>query len=324
MATMRADRLLTLLMLLQTQGKMTAAELADRLEVSTRTVYRDMDALSAAGIPVYAERGPGGGCVLMDSYRTTLTGLKEEEVKALFAMTVSGLLADLGVAQASRQARLKVLASLPPHLQEDAISIQARLHLDPAGWFHPAEPVPYLPLVQEAVWQARRLRMAYRMSDGAWIRLLLEPYGLVAKAGVWYMVACSGGAMRVYRVSRIQEAALAEGAFARQVDFNLAAFWQAWRTRFEERLTGYEVSVWVRSGAAPQLVQAFGEGMVALLANAELPAGGGEAVISLTFASAEEACRELMGLGTAVEVLSPAALRMQMRRQALALAALYR
>ena len=166
---MRADRLISLLMLLQTNGRMTAEDLSERLEVSTRTIYRDLDALSASGVPVYAERGPQGGCMLMESYRTNLTGLNENEVRALFMFTVPGLLAELGAEKDSEQAMLKLTASLPAPFQKDAKMVQERLLLDPAGWFQGEEPVPYLSLLQEAVWNNQRVRVDYRRGDGQWV-----------------------------------------------------------------------------------------------------------------------------------------------------------
>ncbi|HEX6386024.1 MAG TPA: YafY family protein, partial [Anaerolineae bacterium] len=225
---MRADRLISILMLLQANGRMTAQELADRLEVSTRTIYRDLDALSTSGVPVYAERGPSGGCALLDSYRTNLTGLTDKEVEALFMFTVPGLLADLGADKASEAAMWKLTASLPAPFRQDAQRVQERLHLDPAGWFQAEEPVPYLSAVQEALWQEHRLRMVYRRGDGHWVKRLVEPYGLVAKTSVWYMVAASYGQPQVYRVSRIQEAELTDSRFERPQDFDLDAYWQAW------------------------------------------------------------------------------------------------
>src|SRR5690606_3266212 len=163
---MRADRLISLLMLLQTRGQMTANELAERLEVSTRTIYRDLDALSTAGGPGYAERGPQGGCRLLESYRTNLTGMKEKEVRALFMLTVPGLLADLGVDQDVEAALLKLTAAIPAPFQRDAERVRQRIHLDPAGWFQMAEPLPYLSLLQQAVWEDRRVRVDYRRADG--------------------------------------------------------------------------------------------------------------------------------------------------------------
>lgn len=319
---MRADRLLSLLMMLQVHGRMTAAELADRLEVSTRTIYRDLDALSTAGVPVYTERGPGGGVSLLEQYRTRLTGLKEEEVRALFTLTVSGLLADLGAEEAAERARLKLQAALPAPFREDAQRVQERLLLDPAGWFRPPEPVPHLSLLQEAVWRSRRVRMRYRLREGAWVRRLVDPYGLVAKAGVWYVVGAMYGATRVYRVSRIGDASLTESTFRRPESFDLAAFWRQWCARFEEQMGRYEVTLRVPPGGEKLLVDAFGEGVYRLLAETE-PDEDGRVTLCLPFPSATDAARELLGLGTAVEVVDPPDLRRRMARTAAAVAAFY-
>lgn len=319
---MRADRLLSMLMMLQIHGRMTAAELAERLEVSTRTIYRDLDALSTAGVPVYTERGPGGGVSLLEQYRTRLTGLKEEEVRALFTLTVSGLLADLGAEEAAERARLKLQAALPAPFREDAQRVQERLLLDPSGWFRPPEPVPYLSLLQEAVWSSRRVRMRYRLRDGAWVRRLVDPYGLVAKAGVWYVVGAMYGATRVYRVSRIGDAVLTESTFRRPEEFDLAAFWRQWSARFEEQMGRYEVTVRVPPGAERLVVDAFGEGVYHLLADAE-PDEDGRVTICLPFPSAHDAARELLGLGTAVEVVDPPELRKKIVTKAAAVAVFY-
>ena len=313
---MRADRLISLLMLLQTNGRMTADDLAERLEVSTRTIYRDLDALSSSGVPVYAERGPNGGCMLMESYRTNLTGLNEKEVQALFMFTVPGLLADLGAYKASEAAMLKLMASLPAPFQQDAAFVQQRLHLDPAAWFQTEEDAPFLPLVQTAVWQNKRLRLNYRRGDGQWIKRLIDPYGLVAKTSVWYMVGgMYGGKIQVYRVSRIMEAELTGSSFERPVNFNLADYWQTWRDRFEAQQNRIAVELRVAPNSGPLLALVFGEGIVATLQAAPLDATGC-AILSLTFDSLETASRQLVGLGTAVEVLAPPALRQKMYAQA--------
>ncbi|MEZ4590406.1 MAG: YafY family protein [Chloroflexota bacterium] len=309
---MRADRLISLLMLLQTNGRMTADDLAERLEVSTRTIYRDLDALSGAGVPVYAERGPNGGCMLMESYRTNLTGLNEKEVQALFMFTVPGLLADLGADKASEAAMLKLMASLPAPFQQDAAFVQARLHLDPATWFQSEEEVPFLPLVQTAVWQNKRLRLNYRRGDGQWVKRLIDPYGLVAKTSVWYVVGgMYGGKIQVYRISRIMDAELTGSSFQRPATFNLAAYWQQWRDRFEAEQNRVAVELRVKPSSGPLLALVFGEGIVPTLQAAPLDASGC-ATITLAFDSAETACRQLVGLGTAVELIAPAELRQKL------------
>ena len=211
---MRADRLLATLLLIQTRGKTTAGELSKELEVSERTVYRDLDALSAAGVPVYAERGPGGGVALLEGYETRLTGLKEAEVRALSqvlsSLSVPGSLVDLGLGGALESALLKLSAALPAMHRGSAQGTRGHVHLDTARWFAPTELVPHLQTVQEAVWGERRLRLVYCADDGGARARVLKPYGLVAKVGVWYVVGKTARGTRVYRVSRIREAELGE------------------------------------------------------------------------------------------------------------------
>ncbi len=320
---MRADRLISLLMLLQTHGQMTAQDLADRLEVSPRTIYRDLDALSASGVPVYAERGPQGGCSLLESYRTNLTGLTDKEVRALFMFTVPGLLADLGADKASQAAMLKLTAALPAPFRPDVDKVRERILLDTAVWFQSEEPTPYLALVQEAVWTDRRLRMTYRRGDGQWVKRLVDPYALVAKANVWYMVAGMYHDFYTFRISRIQEAELSDSVFERPSTFNLPDYWREWCARFEKDMARYEVTLRVSPGGVPLVVQAFGEGVVALLTAAPI-GDDGWVEIDLPFASREDACRRLLGLGTAVHVTAPADLRQHLHTIALEVAAAYK
>jgi predicted DNA-binding transcriptional regulator YafY len=320
---MRADRLISLLMLLQTQGRMTARELAEALEVSERTIYRDMDALSAAGVPVYAERGPGGGCALLDSYRTNLTGLTQDEVCALFMLSVPSPLADLGVSEELKAALLKLAAALPSAHRRDAEHGQQRIHLDAAGWFQPEEPVPHLRTIQAAVWQDRKLHIKYRRGDGTPGERTVAPYGLVAKASIWYLVASRDGQMRVYRVSRVQKARLTDEYFERPAGFDLATFWDQWCKAFETSRPQYPVTLRVAPDFLPVLPQIFGEGIHTLIAHAGPPDDRGRVTLTLTFECLEAARSQVLGLGTQVEVIAPPALRESVLETATRVVAFY-
>ncbi len=232
---MRADRLLALLLLLQNRGRMTAPELAEELEVSVRTVYRDVEALAASGVPVYAERGPAGGFRLVDGYRTRLTGLTDDEADSLALAGMPGAAADLGLGAELATAQLKLSAALPAGLGERSRRIQERFHLDAAAWFRTAEPAPQLAVVAEAVWRQRVLRARYRRWSGE-VRRDLHPLGLVLKAGNWYLVAAADGDVRTYRVSRFLAVTVAEEAGRRPAGFDLAAYWQEASRGLEARI----------------------------------------------------------------------------------------
>jgi predicted DNA-binding transcriptional regulator YafY len=322
---MRADRLLSILLLLQTKGRMTAQELAERLEVSERTIYRDLDALSIAGVPVYAERGPGGGCALLESYRTNLTGLTETEVKALFMFSIPGPLSDLGMSKAFNAALLKLSAALPPTQQDYAEHVRQRLYLDPVDWSHSQEQeaVPHLQTLQEAVWQDRRLNLTYRRADGSWVKRLVDPYSLVSKASTWYMVGEVMGRMVVFRVSRIEAAMLVDSHFERQPGFDLAAFWADWCAQMTTSQPPYPVSLRVTWEALPLLPQILGERAHALLERAGPPDRDGATTLNLTFESFEAARSSILSFGPVVEVLEPVELRHSVMEQATRIIACY-
>ena len=200
---MRASRLLSILIILQLRGRATAEALAQEFEVSIRTIYRDIDQLSAAGVPVYAERGRDGGFALLDGWRTRLTGLTSSEAQALFLAGLPGPASQLGLGEVMQAAQLKLLAALPADWQADARRMSSRFHLDPVGWFSTATPVDHLPAIADAVWTARRIQVRYESWNGVSDREL-EPLGLVLKAGIWYVVADGGGKIRTYRLSNIQ------------------------------------------------------------------------------------------------------------------------
>ena len=320
---MRADRLLSILMLLQTKGQMTAQELSRRLEVSERTIYRDLDALSVAGIPVYAERGPGGGCALLESYRTNLTGLTESEVKALFMVSIPGPLADLGLNKAFNAALLKLSAALPTERQDYAEYVRQRLYLDPVDWSHTQEPVPYLKTIQEAIWQDCRLNLTYRRADGNWVKRLVDPYSLVAKAGVWYLIGKSGRWLVTFRVSRIQAATMTGSHFERDPEFDLVTYWKAWCAEMATKHPDYQVTVRVGWEAIPLLPQLVGERAQLLLDQTAPPDAEGAVTLNLTFESFEAARSHVLGFGPGIEVLEPAELRESVIEQATKLVAFY-
>jgi len=222
---MRADRLLSLLMLIQSRGQMTAQELADELEVSERTIYRDITSLSAAGIPVYASRGPGGGVRLIEEYRTTLTGLTPDETRALFMMSIPAPLMQLGMGEKLKGALLKLSASLPEPRRADEARTRQRIHLDSSWWFQAEQQVPCLQTIQQALWQDRRLRIKVRRDFfNTEFEQEAEPYGLVAKANIWYLVYGCGGTPKVTRVSQIVEAEILTEGFTRPTGFRLETF----------------------------------------------------------------------------------------------------
>jgi predicted DNA-binding transcriptional regulator YafY len=320
---MRADRLLSILMLLQARGRMTAQQLADELEVSVRTIYRDMDALSMAGVPVYAERGPGGGCSLLDSYRTTLTGLTQDEVRALFMVSIPAPLAELGVDQELKVALRKLSAALPATRRADEERARQRIHLDSTGWSETREPVPHLQTIHQAVWQERSLHLTYRLPFNTQARWLVEPYGLVAKASIWHLVCSRQGHMRVYRISRVLEAELLEETFARDADFDLAAFWQAWRAEVEENRSSCPVTVRVAPAFIPYLPLHFGESIREQIDRAGPPDGEGWTTLTLPFEVLEDARDRILSFGGAVEVLDPPAVRNSVLAYAAQTVALY-
>lgn len=305
---MRADRLLSVMLLLQAHGRMTAQDLAERLEVSERTVYRDISALGMAGIPVYAERGPGGGCGLLDGFRTSLNGLSEAEVQTLLLSGVPGPLRDLGLAPALEAALLKLLAALPSTRRSEAERFRRRIHVDAAGWGRSGEAVPHLRTLQEAVWQDRRLRMSYAHDQEVSERVV-EPLGLVAKASVWYLVARSEGEMRVFRVSRVMAAEPLEATFARPEEFDLAAYWTESCARFEASWARYPVTLRVAPDLLPFLPMILGDSVRPALEQAGPPDAAGWVAVSLMFESLEVARTRVLGLGTQVEALAPEELR---------------
>jgi predicted DNA-binding transcriptional regulator YafY len=308
----RADRLLAELLLLQTRGPMSAARLAAELEVSERTIYRDMEALSAAGVPVYTERGRHGGCALLPGYSADVSGLTESEARALFMFTGRG--APPGTEADLRQALRKLLSALPAQQRPAAEAARERLVVDPRGWHQPNEEVPHLTTVQEAVWSTRRLRLRYRSSDDQRPRAVtVDPYGLLVKSGRWYLIAAAAGAPRIYRVSRVDGAELLDAPAHRPPGLDLEELWQQLRGELEDRGPGLAVRLRVRAEAAARLVRLSGR-QLAEPAPDPLPPPNraGLVTLDLRYVALGAARAVLAGFGGDVEVLRPTALRRAM------------
>ncbi|MGW3119550.1 helix-turn-helix transcriptional regulator [Streptomyces sp. NPDC001107] len=307
---MKSSRLVSILLLLQTRGRMTAAQLAEELEVSVRTVYRDVEALGAAGVPLYGDAGHAGGYRLLDGYRTRLTGLTADEAEALFLAGAPGPAAELGLGSVLAAAQLKVRAALPPELRAHADRISGRFHLDAPGWYADAEEAPYLPAVADAVWNSRVLNVLYRRwAEPTDVERRLEPYGLVLKAGRWYVVA--GPGPRTFRVDQILQLAASDEEFTRPDDFDLASYWTAYQRDFHDRL--YR-----------------GEAVVRLAPGVRLPRGvdgrtdaDGWTVATVPIESVEHAHGEFLRMGTDIEVLQPPELRERIARTSAQLAEKY-
>ena len=321
---MRADRLLSLLLLLQARGRMTAPKLAQELEVSERTIYRDIDALSAAGVPVYGEAGRGGGYALLDSYRTNLTGLTEGEVRALFMLSIPKPLTDLGVGRDLGAALRKLAAALPSARRDDEQRVRQRFLLDAVGWEQAAESVPHLPTVHRAVWEDRCLHLKYRIGPLAvHIEQTVEPYSLVAKAGDWLVVYAVRGALRVQRVAVLLDARLVDETFERPAEFDLAAFWREWLAAQDVSRARYVVTVRAAPGFVPELPSFFGDAAREEIARAGPPDAAGWLTLQLAFESLEAARTCILGFGRGVEVLAPRALRRSIQDYAEQIVALY-
>ncbi|WP_314617648.1 helix-turn-helix transcriptional regulator [Streptomyces stackebrandtii] len=321
---MRAARLIKLVLLLQSRPSMTAAELAAELEVSERTITRDALALSEAGVPVYADRGRTGGYRLVGGYRTRLTGLARGEAEALFLSGLPGALRDLGLADAASAARLKVSAALLPSLRDAPDAVGRRFHLDAPGWYQEPETPELLAPVAEAVWDDRRLSARYLRGDGEEVERELEPYGLVLKAGVWYVCARADSSFRTYRVDRFTAVAVGEERFVRDEDFDLPSFWEERAAEFARSLLRAEVVLRLSEAGARRLPHVTDRAA----AEEALAAGSrdgetGRTTVTLRVESEEVALSQLLGLGPEAEVLAPDSLRARFLEAARGLAGLY-
>ncbi|KOU59959.1 transcriptional regulator [Streptomyces sp. MMG1533] len=323
---MRAARLIKMVLLLQSRPSMTAAELARELEVSERTVTRDAQALSEAGVPVYADRGRAGGYRLIGGYRTRLTGLARGEAEALFLSGVPGALREMGLEDAASAARLKVSAALLPSFSDASRTAAQRFHLDAPNWFNEPKTPELLPAVADAVWDDRRITARYRGRE-AEVERELEPYGLVLKAGVWYLcarVAGQSGAYRVYRIDRFTEVTAGQERFVRDEEFDLPGFWDERAEQFARSLLRAEVVVRLSGDGVRRLPYAVDPVSAReALEAAGAPDDDGRVTVTLPVESEEVAHTQLSALGPEVEVLAPESLRARFISDAARLAALY-
>lgn len=303
---MRADRLLAILLLLQSHRRLTAGELATRLEVSPRTVQRDMLALSVAGAPVYAARGACGGWSLIEGYHTDLTGLSQAEIHSLTLLAPAKLLDDLGLRQASTTGLIKLLAGLPDAQRRTAEELRQRVYVDAAGWRATEEVAPAFTVVQEAVWRDLKAQMTYQRGDGTEVERVIEPLGLVAKGRVWYVVAQVEGEIRTYRVSRIRAALLLDEPVTRPAGFDLATHWDTAQAEFTASLRQYHTLARLNAERLP-FIRALWR--FAQFDAISAPDATGWVTAEVTFESREEACFNILGFGAAAEALEPQELR---------------
>ncbi|MGW7577599.1 helix-turn-helix transcriptional regulator [Streptomyces sp. NPDC054765] len=336
---MRAARLIKMVLLLQARPSMTGAELARELEVSERTVARDVLSLSEAGVPVFAHRGRAGGYRLIGGYRTRLTGLGRSEAEALFLSGVPSALREMGLADAASAARLKVSAALLPELRDAATGAAQRFHLDAPGWYQEPEPPALLPEIADAVWDDRRIAARYLRKDTE-VERELEPYGLVLKAGVWYLAARTQGDYRVYRVDRFTAVAVAGsgaaddadaddagGRFIRDDSFDLPAFWARRAAQFARSILREEVVLRLSPRGVLQLPYVTERAAAREAITRAQSAGGpdelGRLTVTLAVESAEVAHAQLLALGPEGEILAPSGLRERFASAARRTAALY-
>jgi len=307
------------MLLLQGHGRLPARALAERLEVSERTISRDMEALSMAGVPVYAERGRRGGWALTDGYRTDLTGLSDSELRSVMLAAAPAVLADLGLGPAADRAIVKLIAGLPVGRRREAEATRGYLHVDPTGWRRSHDAAPLLPELERGLRLGRRFAMTYeRAFEQGTVERVVDPLGLVAKGSTWYLVAAVGDQIRTYRASRIREARLLDEAAVRPPQFDLGAWWAGSRAAFEAQLPAYRTTVRVAPEAAVRVRRGWQFGRVE---EAGPPDDEGWISYGLRFDTSDEAADAVLGLGPLAEVVAPSELRDRVLTAARALVA---
>ncbi len=319
---MRQSRLLSILMILQTRGRTTAEALAAEFEVSVRTIYRDIDALSAAAVPVYADRGPGGGFQLLDGYRTKLTGLSPAEAETLFLAGLPAPAAELGLADVLTTAQLKLTAALPERTRASAHRVAQRFHLDPVDWFRSADAARLLPEIAKAVWSETCVDIRYKRGAGAVTRRL-KPLGLVLKAGTWYAVAQVDEQTRTYRVANVLDLTATDQRFERPRDFDLVRFWTLSTRTYEIGLHRAKAVLRLSPQGLAGLSVLGAAVQQAATDSAGPPEKDGWVRATVPIESVERTVPDLLRLGTDVEVLEPRTLRHQMAKAAREIARLY-
>jgi predicted DNA-binding transcriptional regulator YafY len=320
---MQSSRLLSILLRLQSQGQVSARALAEALEVSVRTIYRDIDALSAAGVPVYALPGRQGGLRLRDGYRTELTGLDAPEAEALFLAGAPQAAAQLGLGDALERTRLKLLAALPASAQREARRVAERFHLDPVGWFQGPDEQQLLPALAVAVWSGRGLQMRYERWQGE-VDRQVAPLGLVLKAGLWYLVAAVDGQPRTYRVSSIRALQITEPVPAPRVPFDLPGYWRQFTQDYEARMQSGQAQVRANADGLRALARLSHATAQAVASASQAAAdSAGWRTLTMPMESVAAASAELLRLAPDVQALGPPALLQALQAAVQGLQALY-
>ncbi|WP_199621000.1 helix-turn-helix transcriptional regulator [Paenibacillus alkalitolerans] len=315
---MRADRLLSILLLMQGGGKWTVRELARRLEVSERTVVRDLEALAAAGVPVYAERGNKGGWRLAEGYRTTLNGLNPDDIRLLLMAQMSRMFEDLGKRRETDLLLDKFMNGMPPSTRKEADMVRERIHVDGAGWSESMEKFPHLPVLYEAVWNERTVCIVYRRGEET-VERELQPLGLVAKGNTWYVAGVVDGEIRTYRVSRVAEVRECGKRFDRPERFDLSAYWERSSAEFRMNLPSYGAKVRMRAS----VVERFAGTRFVKLGNVEEDKEGW-VTVCVDFQAIEYGCAIVLGFGADIEVMEPAELRRMVKSAASEILRLYK
>ncbi len=318
---MRADRLLSILLLLQNRGKMTTKELAKELEVTERTIHRDMEALSATGIPIIAVRGKSGGWKLLDQYRTNLTGLKYDEIISLLISPSIQLLSDLDLSKEWYDARQKMIAALPNSFRKESLDVWNRIHIDTSAWKQPSEKIDSFKILQEAIWQEKVLQIKYERADGKEIFRTVDPLGLVAKGSTWYLIASSDEKIRNYRASRLLTVEMTDKSFTRPDDFHLEKYWVESTQNFINTLPEYKAEVEV----SPSIVHRMKfTGRFVQIENIEPPTADGWIPVSLRCDTEQEAIAYILGFGDQIRVIFPTSLQQEIYQMARKIVAFYK